>query len=327
MNENKKNYLRAISVIELAAWTQHHLLKPVTPENDGLLPCMPWREDVEKFDDSTKGVFLDEPDDFNLINQSEEAVNFLSEVPLITECYNKMERNSLKHAARYHFFELTTNPRNTHTQKLLKEIAKQTSSDRMLLPASEVVVRGAFTIGPLGIIERLYDHTWFDEAPEIRGNLQQYTQLVLNFEHTGCSITKNHLFDFECIGWPSTRFKWLQDSMIIEKYSEVHLHHHGMLLFRDPQWTESKTNVSDIAESVRNAIETKSTSELIDDLKSCFTKHPGLCFEGQINWELAPLGEQIVKQKNWTNLSRGEAQQLLLSMNPSVTGLAQKVSF
>jgi len=176
-------------------------------------------------------------------------------------------------------------------------------------------------------IERLYDHTWFDEAPEIRGNLQQYTQLVLNFEHTGCSITKNHLFDFECIGWPSTRFKWLQDSMIIEKYSEVHLHHHGMLLFRDPQWTESKTNVSDIAESVRNAIETKSTSELIDDLKSCFTKHPGLCFEGQINWELAPLGEQIVKQKNWTNLSRGEAQQLLLSMNPSVTGLAQKVSF
>ena len=66
MNENKKNYLRAISAIELAAWTQHHLLKPVAPENDGLLPCMPWREDVEKFDDSTKGVFLDEPDDFDL---------------------------------------------------------------------------------------------------------------------------------------------------------------------------------------------------------------------------------------------------------------------
>ncbi len=304
---------RAEDAIAFACWSAFHLFRPCPRDSHHLCDCIPWRADVEHFDDGAGPLFLKEPDTYDEVSKE------------VVDKFEQLGPGALDNAARYCFFEFCTNPALTDTEALLDRLAEEFQRGDRLLPEAQgrAFAFGRFTVGPLGVIERKNATNGFSYfcGNENTANLYQYARAIEQNDHSGISFNKNDVFDFECIGWSARWKEWVAGQRFAvtgeepERYS-------AFLYFRN-RWhpSDDRLNTSESLNDweIHAAPSAIAGIQNRDDLQRILS----LCLESSresffkdVDWSRAPRARTAVAKATFAELDMASLQQLLLSAPP-----------
>ena len=312
----------------LASWISFHLLKPVHPANDAIWQVMPWREDVDVWDQQAKVAFLDEPHDYDLDISEDTTDSYDPELPLLIKAFQAMESGGLSTAVRYHFFELASNPRMGDAGRILSTLADiLISGDRCIQGKLKRAYQfGRFVVGPLGIIEKVERETTFDflgDFNALAGTLHEFSVLIQECAHSSVGIFEEPLFDLETIGWSSQWSQWFgKQDFVLPSQDAGELKVIAMLGFRK-HWhpDSSKKGITDRVPLVRlktlASLQNYSRQELEGLLRQLLPVEKPRILESSY-WMNAAQAEIAVKNNDFGNLDSASLQQLLLLMDQRV---------
>lgn len=328
LNSPRDLFIRNQNVMSLASWVSFHLLKPVHPTNDPIWQVMPWREDVAFWDEQGKTAFLDDPRDYDL-NISDESTDPCDpELPLLLKAYQAMASGGLSTAARYHFFELATNPRMGDADCILSALSNVLRSTQRCVQGrlTRAFQFGQYVIGPLGVIEKVEHENAYDTLSDdnaLPGTLHEYSVIIQNCEHSSIGIFEAPLFDLETIGWSAEWSNWFQNLDIVTPHaSNRNKQVVAMLGFRQHWHPDSSdagiTSRAGLSrQKIIAALQSASRKELRSALCRLLDLEKVRILESAF-WLNAPAARQALEEGNLDGLDRAAIQQLLLLMDQRV---------
>ncbi len=325
LNFPRDLFLRNQDAISLASWVSFHLLKPVHPANDLVWQVMPWREDVAFWDEQGKTAFLDDPSDYDLTVSDETTDPYDPEVPLLLKAYQAMATGGLSTAARYHYFELATNPRMGDADRILSAVSNALCNSERCINGrlTSVFEYGPYVIGPLGIIERVEHDDVYEalaDANALPGTLHEFSLIIQNCEHCSIGIFEAPLFDMETIGWSSQWSQWFGDQdFVLPNDSASEEQVIAMLGFRKhwhpDSWQADRAAASRMQRrSLIAALDKASQQELRVALTVLFQSEKAHVLENAI-WLNASTARKAIEQNELDGLNSVELQQILLLVN------------